>query len=249
MRVNWNVPVLLLLVPMCAVGADEAENGGSQTAQPGQGVLAEALAQERLQLVRTGLTQEGAEDVQTTGKTSGRNITDTEGFEKFGFGPALYMIHYDEEIIGDATSDVRINSGSVVSADTTRSATHLGLEVHYTFKHGITANYKQDEEGNWVRDSSSGWSISPSVGLFDLDDGVSGHALGLVYSRWHGDADFTRQRALNIGASFITHRNRTVFVDGVDDGKALPAGYELADLTRKKDVDGLAIFVSYSLGF
>jgi hypothetical protein len=225
--------------PAPAAAPDPAEKANAERA----GAIKE--------LQETGLTEEGAEEVLDTRKTSGSNITEMEGFEKFGFGPAIYLINYDEEIIDDATSDVRINNAGQVSADTTRSATHLGLEVHYTFWTKPTVRYKPDpaQNGKLVRDSTSGWSVSPTVGIFDLDDGISGQAYGLVYSRWHGDANFTRQRALNIGATYINHRKRTVFVDGVDDGKALPAGFQLSDVTRKKDVNGFAIFISYSLGF
>lgn len=165
-------------------------------------------------------------------------------FAQFGFAPALYAVRYSKPVLGDS-KDVRLRGDGALTAAGSRMATYMGVEVHY----GASTNNKAvlDASGKVV--STRGHSFSPFIGLFDIDGGINGLALGAMYSYWNGDADYVKKSALNIGVGWTMHRNRLVLSDAVREGAVPAAGLTADDYTQRRDVRGVTVMVSGSFGF
>ena len=156
----------------------------------------------------------------------------------FGFGPALYMIRYQDSVIEDPR-DVRLRGDGTLYADQTKSNVVLGVEAHYNFGIG----YTKPDKSQW------GWKASPYFGLFDVSDGINGLAAGIMLGVWHIDAKGENPKALNIGVGAITHKRRLVLADDVAVGAAPPPDLDVADYTRRRDIHGFAVTLSVSMGF
>jgi hypothetical protein len=166
-------------------------------------------------------------------------------FAQFGFAPALYAVRYNRPVLGDS-KDVRLRGDGTLTAGGSRMATYMGVELHYgasAFNKAVT----DPVTGKIV--STRGHSFSPFVGLFDIDGGINGLALGAVYSYWNGDKDYGKKSALNIGIGWTLHRNRLVLSDAVREGEAPRTGLTADDYTQRKDVRGVTVMVSSSFGF
>lgn len=171
--------------------------------------------------------------------------TETPAFAQFGFAPALYAVRYSRPVLGDS-KEVRLRGDGTLTASGSRMATYMGVELHYgasTFNKAVT----DPVSGKIV--STRGHSFSPFVGLFDIDGGINGLALGAVYSYWNGDDKYAKKSALNIGVGWTLHRNRLVLSDAVREGEAPRAGLTADDYTQRKDVRGVTVMVSSSFGF
>lgn len=168
----------------------------------------------------------------------------TPPFAQLGFAPALYAVHYRHNVLSDS-KDVRLRGDGTLSASGSRLATYMGVEVHYGFS---TYNVARRGPNNEIL-STRGHTFSPFVGLFDIDSGINGIALGAMYSYWNGDAEYKKTSAMNIGLGWTLHKNRLVLSDAVREGQAPGAGLTSDDYTQRKDVKGLTLVVSASFGF
>lgn len=180
------------------------------------------------------------EQPQKLDETKVPNATDLEDetLNGLGFGPALYFIRYKDSIVEDSR-DVRLRGDGTLYADQTKSNVALGAELHY--KLGVS--FDNTDGSRW------GLIGSPYVGIFDIDDGINGIAVGGMVGAWKIDASGKHPRALNFGIGWITHKRRLVLADDVVVGQLPPAGLDVIDYTRRKDVEGLSITVSVSMGF
>jgi len=159
---------------------------------------------------------------------------------QFGFGPAFYLLQYDKEVLKD-TKDVRVRGDGTIDTSGTDYATAIGLEVHYdfsmaVFKNKFTQNY-------------SGHKISPFLGLFDLDNGINGMVVGVLYGYWHTDKDNKNKTSLNVGLGKFIHKDQLVLSSGVNEGFAPAALLEPVDYTSREDVEGATLMISASVGF
>lgn len=168
----------------------------------------------------------------------------TPPFAQLGFAPALYAVHYRHNVLADS-KDVRLRGDGTISASGTRFATYMGVEVHYGFSTFNVAVLGPNREVV----STRGHTFSPFIGLFDIDSGINGIAVGAMYSYWNGDKDYKKTSAMNIGLGWTLHKNRLVLSDGVREGQAPGAGLTAEDYTQRKDVKGLTLSVSASFGF
>lgn len=169
------------------------------------------------------------------------------GYSQFGFGPAIYFVRYNEEVVSDS-KDVRVRSDGTIDFSGSAYSTPLGLEVHYAFSiPGSVYSYGKNDDGTWA--SSKGWVASPFVGIYDVDSGIDGLATGLMLGFWRGDSKFENRSSLNIGLGYTIHRNRIVLAEGLSEGDVSPEGLDSIDLTTRKDVGGFVLLVSASVGF
>ena len=177
--------------------------------------------------------------------TNNNNTNSNPDPTGLGAGPAFYVLRYADPIIEDSR-DVRLRSNGTVEANETRTSTSLGVEVHYRI--GLTYNIVRDKNDSTVV-KTWGWSASPYLGVFDVSNGINGVAVGLMGGVWRGDKNGENQKALNIGIGYFTHKNRVVLADDVTRGQVPPPDLEPVDFTRKRDVDGLTLTISASVGF
>lgn len=164
--------------------------------------------------------------------------------DQFGFAPAFFYIAYDKEVLSDS-KDVRVRGDGSISAEGTRHATGVGLEVHYSFSFWGRKCCKANEKTN----GTSAHSISPFLGLYDLDDGINGIAIGAVYGYLRGDENYQNKTALNVGVGWTVHKNRLTLARGVDEGRVPESTLTVEDYTEKKDVEGITLMISASIGF
>jgi len=166
----------------------------------------------------------------------------------FGFGPAFFMIYYKEEILEDS-KDVRVRGDAEIDSSGTKFGTAIGLEVHYDFS--IKPNRKGYKSGGadttWTH--SNGHVVSPFVGLYDVDNGINGLALGVMYGYWKGDTKFQNRTSLNMGLGYTVHRDRLVLANGVKEGNTPAPGLSIEDYTTRKDVEGIIFMISISRDF
>jgi len=176
------------------------------------------------------------------------NSKETLDLGKFGFGPAFFVLAYDDEILSDS-KDVKVRGDGAIDASGSKYGTSLGLEVHYDFSiWGTRYGYKQDDgKTNWTK--SNGFVLSPYIGVYDIDNGIKGLSVGLVLGYWKGDKNFGDRTSLNFGIGYTVHRDQLVLASGVEEGKAPPAGLATADYTTRKDVTGISLLVSVSVDF
>lgn len=169
------------------------------------------------------------------------------GLSEFGFGPAFFMISYNEEVISDS-GDVRLRANGTIDSTGSRFNTSIGLEVHYDFALlGKRYGTKIGEETIWKK--SNGILITPFVGIFDIENGINGFAGGIMFGYWKGDKNFENRSSLNMSLGYTVHRNQLVLSKEIKEGEAPPAGFVAEDFTTKKDVSGLVFMLSVSTGF
>ncbi len=182
---------------------------------------------------------------------SGELSTDT--LTGFGFGPALFLVNYDQEILSDA-NDIRIRQNNTIGISGNRKESYLGLELHYGFsfwtkcRNGFSKKKPPcNDKNKWT--ASSGHTFTPYLGLFDLEDGFNGYSLGVLYGFWRGDNEFSGKKALNFGIGRFVHKNRLVATRGITDGGDAVTDFEISDYSHKKDVYGLSLMISAEIGF
>ena len=167
-------------------------------------------------------------------------------FSQFGFGPALYFVRYNDEIIDDSRQIV-IRSDSTIDFPGSRYAVPLGLEVHYSFSLRRPTRYRPNSNVDWQR--STGLIASPFLGIYDVDNGVDGLAGGVLIGYWKGDGNFNRESVLNAGVGVTVHRNQVVLAEGIEEGMRVPSGFTETDLTTLRDVWGFQLLISATVGF
>jgi hypothetical protein len=185
-----------------------------------------------------------ADPAPAAATTGAKPADTTPGFAQFGFAPALYAVHYRQKVLGDS-KDVRLRGDGAIAAPGSRLATYMGVELHY----GFSSYNKVAGPGPDGKTTTRGHTFSPFIGLFDIDSGINGIALGAMYSFWNGDENYKKTSALNVGLGWTLHKNRLVLADGVREGEAPKAGLTAEDYTQRKDVKGLTLTVSASFGF
>jgi hypothetical protein len=167
----------------------------------------------------------------------------------FGFGPAFFMISYDEEVLVDS-KDVRLRGDGSIDSAGTKAGTAIGLEVHYDFSikpHRKGYIKPGETETTWTH--SNGYVVSPFIGLYDIDNGINGLAAGVMFGYWKGDNSFQNRTSLNMGIGYTVHRNQLVLSRGVEEGVAPPEGLTVEDYTTRKDVNGMVLMISVSTDF
>ena len=168
--------------------------------------------------------------------------------DQFGFGPALYVIRYDDEVLRDA-KDVSLRGDGSLSASGSDYSVTLGLEVHYDFSfgHKLKCYSACENPANWNVTSSH--RISPFLGLFDVDNGINGIAVGLIYGYTKGDGKGKNRATLNFGIGKVFHKDRLVLAGDVSEGAVPPAGLNTEDYTSREDVEGVTLMISANIGF
>ncbi len=180
--------------------------------------------------------------------------SDVGNLDQFGFGPALFIVSYDDEVLKDS-KDVRVRGDGSVSTSGSEYSTAIGLEVHYSwafkYKCRVDGFVLEDKKKckDYPKAISSGHTISPYLGLYDFDNGIDGIAAGVTYGYWRGNNLFNERTSLNIGLGWTVHKDQLVLADGVKEGQAVPTGLEAEDYTERKDVEGVVLMISASVGF
>ena len=166
-----------------------------------------------------------------------------------GFGPAFYYIKYNDKILSDST-DVRLRGDGTITASRSDQLVQFGLELHYDFSFGNKLKCKKagcrDPESY---DLAIGHRISPFIGVFDIEDGVNGIAVGVLYGYSKGTKDAKTKKSLNVGIGWISHKSQIVLADDVKVGNTPPAGLNVEDYTERKDVDGVTLMISANIGY
>jgi len=128
-------------------------------------------------------------------------IKESGSLDQFGFGPAFFVISYDDEVLKDS-KDVRLKGDGSISASESAYSTAIGVEVHYNFTFLPNCRYfgkKIDKPCKEIKGAiTSGHSLSPFLGLYDLDNAINGIVLGVVYGYWHGDNLYKDRTSLNV---------------------------------------------------
>lgn len=172
----------------------------------------------------------------------------TADLSSFGFGPAFYMISYDDEILEDSTNVTIRGDGSLISSGSSYG-TSLGLELHYDWSLWGNRKGYTDADGNTKWTHSNGVVLSPFIGLFDVDNGIKGLAAGLMFGYWRGDENFQNRTSVNIGLGYAIHRDQLVLSKGVSEGNPPPSGFTVEDYTTRDDVGGTILTISVSVDF
>ncbi len=178
-----------------------------------------------------------------------KDVEEGTNLDQFGFGPALFVIAYSEEVLMDS-KDVRLRGDGSISSSGSSYSTALGFEVHYGFSFANKVKcrtYRCENTSDYVE--SSGHTVSPFLGLYDVENGINGVVVGVVYGYWRGDGNYQNRTSLNVGVGYTVHKDRLVLGRGVKEGVAPPAGLVSEDYTERKDVDGITLMISASLGF
>lgn len=187
-------------------------------------------------------------EIQTLEDAQGSGDKEATDLSNFGFGPAFFMISYDDEVLVDS-KDVRVRGDGTIDAIGSKFGTAVGLEVHYDFSlWGNRKGYK-DDAGKTVWTHSNGFVVSPFLGLYDIDNGINGLAAGVLFGYWKGDDKFQNRTSLNFGLGYTVHRNQLVLARGISEGAAPPTGFIAEDYTTRKDVNGIIAMVSVSVDF
>ena len=87
------------------------------------------------------------------------------------------------------------------------------------------------------------------IGLYDLDDGINGIIIGAMYGFLRGNKEYKERTALNVGVGWTVHKNRLTLARGLKEGDVPASALTVEDYTEKKDVEGLALMISASIGF
>lgn len=171
--------------------------------------------------------------------------------DQFGFGPALYVIKYKDEVLSDS-KDVSIRGDGTISTKGSKYSTSLGLELHYDFSFARTVKcFKTKNECKDVKnyELTTAHRLSPFLGLYDVDNGINGLAVGLVYGYIKQHKDDKNPVTLNTGLGWTVHKDRLVLGNGLTKGATPPVGLNAADYTERKDVTGLVLMISVNMGF
>jgi len=174
-----------------------------------------------------------------------------EKLDQFGFGPALYIIKYDDEVLADS-KDVSVRGDGTVSTKGTEYSTSLGLELHYDFSFGRTITcFGSDEKCRDVAnyELTTAHRLSPFLGLYDVDNGINGIAAGVVYGYIKQHKNDKTPVTLNAGLGWTVHKNRLVLGSGLSKGSAPPSDLKVEDYAERKDVTGTVLMISVNMGF
>ena len=166
----------------------------------------------------------------------------------FGFGPALFAINYNKNVIQE-TEDVKLRGDGTIGAKGSKFATSFGLEIHYDFNLSASTKCFSDCENKANYNISVGHVVSPFVGLYDLDNGIKGTAYGLLYGYWKGDRKGENKTSLNMGVGWTVHKDRLVLAKGVKEGLTPATGIKTEDYTERQDVEGVIFMLSVNMGF
>lgn len=171
--------------------------------------------------------------------------------DQFGFGPALYIIKYEDEVLADS-KDVSVRGDGTISAKGTEYSTSLGMELHYDFSFGRTISCFGSEEycsDVTNHELTTAHRLSPFLGLFDVDNGINGIAAGVVYGYIKQHKNDKNPLTLNAGVGWTVHKDRLVLASGLSEGGVPPSGLKVEDYTERKDVTGLVLMISVNMGF
>lgn len=168
--------------------------------------------------------------------------------DKFGFGPAIFLIEYDEEILKDS-KDIKVRGDGTISSSGSKYSASLGVELHYDFSFGrkIKCYSNCNVASNWNVTSSH--RLSPFIGLFDIENGINGMAAGFIYGYTKGDSNGENKTTLNFGVGWTVHKDRLVLSSDVKEGLIPLADLNFEDYTQRKDVEGLTFMLSVNMGF
>ncbi|MEW8439619.1 MAG: hypothetical protein AB2689_15840 [Candidatus Thiodiazotropha taylori] len=200
--------------------------------------------QESKDSTTTGIKFSTTEDAEENAK----NEASTD-LDQFGFGPALFIIKYDKEVLKDS-KEVKLRGDGTISANGSEYTASLGVELHYDFSFGHKVKCYSDDctvSKNWNRISSH--RISPYLGLFDIENGINGIAAGLIYGYTKADLENNNTKTLNFGVGWTVHKDRLVLSGDVEEGAIPPSNLTIDDYTERKDVNGLSLMVSVNFGF
>lgn len=171
--------------------------------------------------------------------------------DQFGFGPAFYVIKYDEKVLADS-KDVSIRGDGGIASKGSEYSTSIGLELHYDFSFNRTVKcFGSYEECKDVEkyELVTAHRISPFLGFFDVDDGINGIAVGLVYGYIKKNKKDEKTVTLNTGIGWTVHKDRLVLARGLSEGSAPAAELNFEDYTERKDVNGIVLMISVNMGF
>ena len=126
---------------------------------------------------------EGLSPQQTkaVNKTKGDVESD---LKQFGFGPAFFVINYDREVLKDS-KDVGQRGDDTITATGTKWNASVGLETHYdipvykTIVCTETDKIACDKPEDWKL--STAYTISPFLGIYDIENGINGLAAGFIF--------------------------------------------------------------------
>jgi len=194
-------------------------------------------------------TDKGLSEKQTEAKEAAGDNYDTK-LQKFGFGPAFYIINYDKEVLKDA-KDVTTKGDSTISTSGSKWSASIGLETHFDisiYKTLKCNNANCDDKANWKLTTSH--IFSPFLGLYDLDNGINGITAGFVYGiKREKDTKDSKEVTYNIGIGWTVHKDRLVLTDGVTEGNVPPAALTVTDYIEREDVKGYTLMISANIGF
>ncbi|MCF6194937.1 MAG: hypothetical protein L3J46_11460 [Kangiellaceae bacterium] len=212
-------------------------------------VASNALAEEESGYI--SLSKES--DIKAT-KADAEKAADEKAEKKldqFGFGPAFYIINYRDEVLSDS-KDVSVRGDGAITTKGTKYSTSFGLELHYDFSFARSVRcFKTVDQCKNVAnyELTTAHRLSPFLGLFDVDNGINGIAVGLVYGYIKQHKDDKNPVTLNTGLGWTVHKDRLVLGDGVTKGATPPAGLNVEDYTARKDVKGMVLMISVNMGF
>lgn len=172
----------------------------------------------------------------------------SEDLGQFGFGPAFFVISYGKEVLKDS-KDVRVRSDGLIDSSGSQYSTAIGLEVHYDFSFPADQYGYPDENGNIIWEPTSGYIVSPFLGVYDFENGINGLAAGVLFGYWKGDINYKNKKSLNVGLGYTIHKDQLVLAKGVSESVAPPSGLQPIDYTTREDVEGLILMISVSVGF
>lgn len=173
---------------------------------------------------------------------------------KLGFGPALYLIKYDDEVLKDS-KDIALRGDGKISTSGSDYSVTLGLELHFDFSvsRTITCNIGCEDRSNWSLTSSH--RLSPFIGLFDVENGINGIAVGIIYGYTrYSDTSKTESSkdnkvTLNFGVGKIIHKDRLVLSSDLKEGSIPPTELKTEDYAERKDTEGITFIISANFGF
>lgn len=171
--------------------------------------------------------------------------------DQFGFGPAFFVIKYDDEVIADS-KDVSVRGDGTISTKGTKYSTSMGLELHYDFSFYRSIKcFGTKEQCKDVAnyELTTAHRLSPFLGLYDVDNGINGIVVGLVYGYIKQHKNDKNPVTLNAGLGWTVHKDRLVLANGVYKGSSPPAGLNVEDYTKKEDVTGAVLMISVNMGF
>lgn len=171
--------------------------------------------------------------------------------DQFGFGPALYVIKYNDEVLSNS-KDVSIRGDGKISTKGSNYSTSLGLELHYDFSfHRTVKCFKSQDECKDVKnyELTTAHRLSPFLGFYDVENGINGIAAGMVYGYIKQHKDDKNPITLNTGLGWTIHKDRLVLGKALKENSVPPSALSAEDYTEHKDVTGLVLMISVNMGF